>query len=96
MTYEEIIARDSEKPMVASEPAFKLESSIEEKIAYLKEHLHPSTSEYLESLDWMVDKPFPYDDASSDDSWTEEEEHLNPIVPNDIIIQDRKAWLNAI
>lgn len=96
MTYEDILGRDTDSRMVVGEPALKLEATTMEKIAYLRANLHPSTIEYLESRNWMVEKTFPYDDSASDLSWTEESEESNPIISNDVIIQDRKAWLNAI
>lgn len=96
MTYEDILAQNEEHPMTLGEPALKQESSTEEKIAYLRATLHPSTSEYLEALNWMVDKSFPYDASPSDESWTEEADDENPAISNDIIIQDRKAWINAV
>ena len=96
MTYKNILAQNEEYSMKLGEPALKLESSTEEKIAYLRATLHPSTTEYLEALDWMVDKPFPYDASPTDDSWAEESDDENPAISDDIIIQDRKAWLNAV
>lgn len=88
MIYEEIIAQDTKKPKEARKLAFKLESSTEEEITYLKDNLSPFTSKCPESLDLTASKPFPYKNVPSNDSWTEEAENQPlPKVPNVIIIQ---------
>ena len=49
-----------------NEPALAYEgscSSVEERVAYMKKNLHPATVEFLEQHDFMVDKPFPYDEV---------------------------------
>ena len=98
MTYEEKINSDSEQHTILSEPALRLEASVEESISYLRANLHPSTVEYLELMDWMVDKPFPYDVCNADDdSWVDEAEAAGDadIVPMEQIMHDREVWRDA-
>lgn len=98
MKYEEMINANVEEHTSLGEPALRLEASINEKISYLRANLHPSTVEYLELVDWMLDKPFPYDDCDpNDDSWVDEAEAAgdSDIVPMEIIMHDREIWRNA-
>lgn len=79
-----------------NEPALAYEgscSSVEERVAYMKKNLHPATVEFLEQHDFMVDKPFPYDEV--DERWFDEADHENPAVSNDIVLHDKEVWLHA-
>ena len=86
----------NEKSSKATEPAIAYEiprSSAEERIAYMKKHLHPTTVGYLEQWNFMVDRPFPYDDI--DEHWMEESDDENPAISNEIVLHDREVWLHA-
>ena len=79
-----------------NEPALAYEgscSSVEERVAYMNKNLHPATVEFLEQHDFMVDKPFPYDEV--DERWFDEAGHENPAVSNDIVLHDKEVWLHA-
>ena len=86
-----------EAPNIVEEPsvAYKSQSvSQKDKVEYLKKNLHPSTVEYLEDMDFMDNRPFPYDD--SEENWFDELDEENPVMPNDVVIHDREVWLNVV
>ena len=66
---------------------------IQERVAYMRNHLHPDTVKYLEQWDFMVDSPFPYDEI--DEHWFDEPDQENPAVSNDIVLHDKEVWLHA-
>lgn len=65
-----------------------------QKKKFLQNNLHFSTAQYLESQDWLEDKPFPTYADSDDEAWIDEAEAMgtNDIVHEDIINIDRLAW----
>lgn len=76
------------------EPAAAYKSqgvSQKDKVAYLKRNLHPSTVDYLEGLDFMDNRPFPYDEP--EENWFDESDEENPVMPNGVVIHDREVWL---
>ena len=79
--------------MKTGEPAMVMEASTKEKIAYLKAHLHPSTVEYLEPMNFMLDQPFPYDEI--EERWFDEADDENPPIPATVVKHDREVWLAA-
>ncbi|MBQ0019059.1 MAG: hypothetical protein KBT39_00875 [Bacteroidales bacterium] len=72
-----------------------LESSVDEKVKYLRENLHPTTVTYLEEHGFMMNQPFPYNEEDLKDDWLNETDEQNPIVPEDVIKSDREAWLGV-
>lgn len=72
-----------------------LESSVDEKVAYLRKNLHPSTVAYLEQCGYMMNQPFPYNEEELTDDWLNETDEQNPIVPDEVIKHDREVWLNV-
>ena len=82
---------DKEKSSQVAEPAVAY--GIQEKVAYMKNHLHPATVKYLEQWDFMVDRPFPYDEI--DEHWFDEPDQENPAVSSDIVLHDKEVWLYA-
>ena len=85
-------------PMLQNE-AFSIsfshkEVTSEEKIAYLRAHLHPSTVQLLESENWMQGAAFPCSSTSDDDSWIDEAEAMgdSDIVPDEIMQNDLAVW----
>lgn len=73
-----------------------MEKSNSEKKEFLRNNLHDSTVKFLESVDWMENKPFPMHSSSDDDSWIEASEALDSadIVDDAIVNKDRQAWLS--
>lgn len=74
-----------------------IEPSNSEKKEFLRSHLHSSTAEFLESVDWMENKPFPmYSDSDDDEAWIDaaEAEGNADVIDNAIVIKDRLAWQN--
>lgn len=69
-----------------------LEGPNSKKKEFLRVHLHASTVEILESVEWMEDKPFPI--YSDDEDWIDaaEAEQGADIVDDAIILKDRLAW----
>ncbi len=87
-----------DEPMMVGEAAVDLhylESSVEEKVSYLRNNLHPTTVAYLEQHGFMMNQPFPYNEDELTDNWLDETDEQNPVVPEDVILQDRAAWLNV-
>lgn len=99
------------EPQMASEPALAYGSSAtpqqaqfrmvmetpnSEKKEFLKANLHNATVAYLESVDWMENKPFPVYSDSDDDSWIDAAEALDntDIVDDAVVNMDRQAWLS--
>ena len=72
------------------------EMSNSEKNEFLRASLHDATAKYLESVDWMENKPYPMYPDSDDDSWIDAAEAVNyaDIVDDAIINKDRQAWLS--
>lgn len=73
------------------------ESSNLQKKEYLRTHLHSSTAEFLESVDWMENMPFPmYSDSDDDETWIDMAEAVGcaDIVDDEIVNKDRQAWLS--
>lgn len=70
------------------------EESNYKKKEFLRGHLHDSTVEFLESVEWMENKPFPVYPDSDDDAWIDEAEAMQDadIVDDAIILKDRQAW----
>lgn len=98
-----------EKPQMVSEPAVTYgysanpqhvlykeveEESNSEKKTHLRKNLHSTTVNFLESVDWMENKPFPIYSDSNDDSWIDAAEAVGntDIVDDNVIIKDRLAW----
>lgn len=73
-----------------------MEMSNSEKKEFLRTNLHDSTAKFLESVDWMENKPFPMYPDSDDDSWIDAAEAVDSedIVSEAIITKDRQAWLS--
>lgn len=73
-----------------------IENSNSEKKTFLRMNLHDSTAQFLESVDWMENKPFPMYPDSDDDSWIDVAEVVDSadIVDEAIMIKDRQAWLS--
>ena len=71
-----------------------LEESNYKKKEFLRGHLHGSTVEFLESVEWMENKPFPVYSGSDDDACIDEAEAMQgaDIVDDAIILKDRLAW----
>ncbi len=71
-----------------------LEESSSEKKEFLRNHLHNTTARFLESVDWMENKPFPVYPDSSDDSWIDAAEAAGntDIVDDTVIVKNRLAW----
>lgn len=71
-----------------------LEESNYKKKEYLRGQLHGSTVEFLESVEWMENKPFPVYSDSDDDTWIDEAEAMQgaDIVDDAVILKDRLAW----
>lgn len=87
-----------EEPQMVNEAAINLhylELSVDEKVDYLRENLHPTTVAYLEKHGFMMNQPFPYNEDELTDNWFDETDDQNPVVPEDVILQDREAWLNV-
>lgn len=63
----------------------------------LRANLHPSTVEYLDSVGWMEDRPFPAFVEPDDESWIDDAESngLSDIVEDERIAKDKAAWLNV-
>ena len=63
-------------------------------IQQLREKLHPSTVQMLDSVGWMTNMPFPSGVSADDESWIDEAEAQgnSDIVPDVIIQQDLAAW----
>ena len=80
-----------EEPALASKRQGALQK---EKVDYLKKNLHPTTVEYLESVDFMENRPFPYDEPEG--NWFDESDEENPAMPNDVVMHDKEVWLSAI
>lgn len=72
------------------------EMSNPEKKNFLGANLHDVTARYLESVDWMENKPYPMYPDSDDDSWIDAAEAVNytDIVDDATINKDRQAWLS--
>lgn len=73
-----------------------MEMSNSEKKELLRANLHDATIEYLESVDWMENKPFPMYSDSDDDSWIDavEAENYADVVDDTRVNKDRQAWLS--
>ena len=87
-----------EEPMMLGEAAVDyacLESSVDEKVAFLRKNLHPSTVAYLEQCGYMMNQPFPYNEEELTDDWLNETDEQNPIVPDEVIKHDREVWLSV-
>lgn len=69
-------------------------ASQNEKADYLKKNLHPSTVEFLENMEFMENRPFPYDEPEED--WFDESDEKNPAMSNDVVMHDKEVWLNVI
>lgn len=71
-----------------------MEMSNSEKKEYLRANLHHSTIEFLESEDWMENKPYPMYSDVDDDAWIDEAEAMQgaDIVDDAQILKDRQAW----
>lgn len=83
-----------DEPMVVREAAIDygcLESSVDEKVAFLRKNLHPNTVAYLEQCGYMMNQPFPYNENELADDWLNETDEQNPIVPDEIIKHDREV-----
>lgn len=68
-----------------------------QKKEFLRTHLHSSTAEFLESVDWMENKPFPmYSDSDDDETWIDMAEAVGyaDVVDDTIVNKDRQAWLS--
>ncbi|MCQ2244951.1 MAG: hypothetical protein MJZ32_11935 [Bacteroidaceae bacterium] len=72
------------------------EMSNSEKKEFLRANLHDATAKFLESVDWMENKPYPMYPDSDDDSWIDAAEAVNyaDIVDDAIVNKDRQAWLS--
>lgn len=87
-----------EEPMMVREAAVDyacLESSVDQKVAYLRKNLHPSTVAYLEQCGYMMNQPFPCNEEELTDDWVNEADEQNPIVPDEVIKHDREVWLSV-
>ena len=42
-----------------------------------------------------MNQPFPYNEDELTDNLLDETDEKNPVVPKDVILQDREAWLNV-
>ncbi len=71
-----------------------VEMSNSEKKEFLRANLHADTAKYLESVDWMENKPYPMYPDSDDDSWIDAAEATNyaDIIDDAIVNKDRQAW----
>lgn len=71
-----------------------LEESNSMKKEFLSVHLHASTAEFLESVGWMEDKPFPVYSDSDNEDWIDAAEAVQgaDIVDDAIVQKDRLAW----
>lgn len=86
------------EPMTVGEAAVDysyFDSPSEQKLEYLRKHLHPTTVAYLEQFEFMKGQPFPYNDEELTDDWTNYSDEDNPAVPDEIIKHDQEVWLNV-